>query len=91
MAVWGYTERLRRCKLLAFLQFLGNFLGCHGFSPFLGLPPWAVTHLYANPGPNVQFDRKPHHPVWNVEDVMAGLRSMRLAQPELMGNKSTNR
>jgi hypothetical protein len=44
---------IKRFDLLdfrAFLEFLGRFLGCHGFSPSFGLPPWAVTSLYAHPG-----------------------------------------
>jgi len=30
------------------------------------------------------------HPVWNVEDVIGGIRSMRSAQREIMLNKSTS-
>jgi hypothetical protein len=38
-------EWLSCFELLALLQLLGRFLRRHGFSPWFGLPPWAVTPL----------------------------------------------
>ena len=43
-AIERIQDRFRRLHILGLPQLLGRFLpGCHSFSPFFGLPPWAVT------------------------------------------------
>src|SRR4029077_12317045 len=61
VAVGGYPEGLRRCKLLALTELPGRFLRWHGFYPSFGLPPRAITSLYANSGPNVQPNEVAFH------------------------------
>jgi hypothetical protein len=56
----GFVDFFRDCKalrmlhFLALLQLLAGFLGFHVFSPYFGLPPWAVSSVYtANQGPDI--------------------------------------
>jgi hypothetical protein len=75
---------------LDFLSFLVAFFDAMVFLLSLGLPPRAVKHLYANPGPNVQSTGSQKPSLVECGGWDGGILSMRPAQPEIMLNKSTS-
>jgi hypothetical protein len=86
-----FGKRLGRLQLLGLFEFLGRFLGCHGFSPSRELHRTAFVQLYANPGPTVHTNETADYMPANVQDATAALtQRVRQGGKRLLNNSTSH-